>query len=352
MKERVTVLMPAYNAEKYIGQAIESILAQTLKDFVFLIIDDGSTDNTASIVRSYSDSRILFLQNDFNIGVKETLNKGLKASVTEYIARMDADDIAEPERLFLQQVFMDEHPEVGVLGSAFRFFGMENRIVSMPLENEEIKSRLFFFSGFCHPTVMIRNEVLKKNNVLYGSPVPYQDDYGHKLNEMEDTGFWHKLKHLTHFANLAQPLLKYRIEGQNISSKNARLIHQRKRTLYKDFLLKEITDEAAADKEIDFLFTLQYFKDDPHLSEIRQYRQFLNKVIKANQSSGIYNPLQFEISVEKIWTQFFYFITTMPLRYVLEYWKVNGKASRQQLLYYLKYKLSKFKTGVWNSGNN
>lgn len=111
---KISVIMPAYNAEQYISEAIESILNQTYSNFEFIIIDDGSTDRTVEMVQSYSDPRIRFVQNEHNLGVAATLNRGLKLATGEYIARMDADDIALRERFGKQVSFLDMHPEIAV----------------------------------------------------------------------------------------------------------------------------------------------------------------------------------------------------------------------------------------------
>ena len=107
----LTVLMPVYNAERYITESVDSILHQTLTDFEFLIIDDGSTDSTADIVRAYGDSRIRLIKNNVNLGISETLNKGIAIAQCELIARMDADDISLPHRLQTQFDYMIDHPE-------------------------------------------------------------------------------------------------------------------------------------------------------------------------------------------------------------------------------------------------
>src|SRR5688572_25142970 len=106
----VTVLMPVYNAEKYLKEAIDSILQQTLTDFEFLIIDDGSTDASVRIIRSYADSRIRLVQNETNAGITVTLNKGIELAKAPLIARMDADDISYPMRLQRQYDFFLAHP--------------------------------------------------------------------------------------------------------------------------------------------------------------------------------------------------------------------------------------------------
>lgn len=328
--------MPAYNAEKYIRQSIDSILNQSFSRFILLIIDDGSVDSTEKIIRSYNDERIVYVKNEQNMGVKETLNRGLVMADTEYIARMDADDIAVPERLKWQIEFMDLNQEVGVSGGYFEFFGDESAVVKMPLRDEEIKAKLFFFSGFSHPTVIIRTKILKNNNLFYGCPVSYDDQFGHKINEMEDSGLWHRMKHITQFANIDKVLIKYRKEGQNISGKNVKNVHNRKKIFY-HYLLNEIGIIDPPEDEVLFLFSLQYFKDNPQIENIKKYKLFLDQLIEANMRSKIYDVLQFEAAVNRIWEQFFYFVITLKSKYVIRYWKISGGFNFKQTIYYLKF---------------
>src|SRR5437867_1168505 len=122
----LTVLMPVYNASKHLREAIESILGQTFTDFEFLIIDDGSTDNSIEIIRSYNDPRIRFLVNEHNLGISATLNKGIELSSTELIARMDADDLSYPDRLQQQYDYFQQYPETVMLSTSVRIIGADN----------------------------------------------------------------------------------------------------------------------------------------------------------------------------------------------------------------------------------
>src|SRR5688572_29034662 len=117
---RITVLMPVYNAASFLREAIESILQQTFRDFEFLIIDDGSTDESIAIVQAYKDPRIRFLQNDANVGIAATLNRGIEMASCELIARMDADDISYPTRLQKQYDYMTLNPMCALLSTACR----------------------------------------------------------------------------------------------------------------------------------------------------------------------------------------------------------------------------------------
>lgn len=116
-KPAISVLMPVYNSEKYLNEAIESILNQTFVDFEFIIINDASNDNSENIIESYQDSRIKYFKNEKNLGVAKTLNKGLKLAQGKYIARMDSDDISLPERLYKQFKFMEVYNDIDVCGS-------------------------------------------------------------------------------------------------------------------------------------------------------------------------------------------------------------------------------------------
>lgn len=119
---RVTVLMPVYNVEKYVKEAIESVLNQSYKNFQLLILDDCSTDDTAGIVKSFTDTRIRYYRQEKNVGLAENLNSGVELSDTEYLARMDGDDISVPTWLEKQILFLDAHPEIGLCSVGFRFF--------------------------------------------------------------------------------------------------------------------------------------------------------------------------------------------------------------------------------------
>src|SRR5690242_9290742 len=115
MNPKVSVILPAYNVEKYIADAVNSILLQSFGDFELLVIDDGSTDNTRGIVQSINDPRLLYLSNGRNAGLAFTLNKGIDQSSGQYIARMDGDDISLPDRFRKQVAYLDEHPEVSMV---------------------------------------------------------------------------------------------------------------------------------------------------------------------------------------------------------------------------------------------
>ncbi len=206
---KISVIMPAYNAEKYIAEAIESILNQTFDDFEFIIIDDGSTDGTVCVVKGYSDKRILFYQNEHNMGVATTLNRGLGLATGEYIARMDSDDISLPERFEKQVCYMDEHPECAVLGAGIEMFVAQRGQRTFSQAAEELKVDLLFGCCFAHPVVMLRARCFGKTGFRYDND----------FNKMEDYDLWDRVSQEHDIAALPDILLQYRIHPSQVTQR-------------------------------------------------------------------------------------------------------------------------------------
>lgn len=209
----ISVLMPAFNAEKYIRTAVESILNQTFSDFEFLIIDDGSVDSTWEIIKVYAqkDSRIKLLRNQSNLGICETLNRGLRFAKGKYLARMDADDWSFPERLELQIAFMEANPKVVICGGNIKVCDENLKLLNKreyPQRDNQIRASIFRLNPFAHPTVMFRTEAVKKAG-----------GYNPKLADVEDYDLYFRLGKFGQFANLSQTLLKLRTHPSSISSR-------------------------------------------------------------------------------------------------------------------------------------
>lgn len=205
----VTIIMPVHNGEKYLREAIESILAQTFSNFTFLIIDDGSTDDSVNIINSYDDNRIKLLINEKNIGISKSLNRGIDNSQTKYIARMDQDDISFPNRIEEQINFMEAHPEIGICGTWMMAFNEEKQKVlkKRPVKNNDIRAMLLFNNPMAHPTVMIRKESLDANNLRYN----------HEFDGLEDYDLWERMSMVTKMENIPKALLLYRLHSTQLS---------------------------------------------------------------------------------------------------------------------------------------
>lgn len=205
----VSVVMPVYNGSRYLREAIDSILSQTYSNFELYIVNDGSTDDSENIIKSYTDPRVKYLANKRNSGICVTLNKGLSASTGKYIARMDCDDISMPHRFEIQVAYLETHPEVGIVGSDIVTFGegLEDRYFDFLHDRESCKAGLIFNTCFAHPSVMIRRDVLSAHQLYY-------DD---EFRGVEDYELWCRMARYTHLFNINQPLLHYRLHKNQVT---------------------------------------------------------------------------------------------------------------------------------------
>jgi glycosyltransferase involved in cell wall biosynthesis len=205
----ISVLMPVFNAQKDLRLAIDSILNQSFTDFEFLIIDDGSTDQSAQIFKSYADSRIRFLRNPKNLGLVPTLNRGLSEARGKYIARMDADDISEPLR-FESQVALLENDQADICGGLFRVIDAQGKVtndVSVPFQEDDLIACLANTVPFAHGSVMMRKSFLHQHRLEYG-PSPYAEDYDLWIRIFECGG---------RFVNVPQIIFQYRNYSSSLS---------------------------------------------------------------------------------------------------------------------------------------
>ena len=175
----VSVLIPCYNCEKYVEEAVMSIIKQTYSNLEILVIDDGSTDNTKTILQrlAQKDSRIRYIKNEENLKLIKTLNKGLDLCNGKYIARMDADDISLLTRIEKQVDFLETHPEIGVVGTYIQIFGVRESVWKMDTKDKYIRAHLFCNSSFAHPSVMMRTSILRDNHLYYNTDYPHAEDY-------------------------------------------------------------------------------------------------------------------------------------------------------------------------------
>lgn len=242
---RVSVLMPAYNSEKYIATAIESILNQTFSDFEFIIINDGSTDNTAKIVRQYArqDPRIKFIDNKKNRGLIAVLNMGLDLCTGEYIARMDSDDVSRPQRFELQVEYMDAHPECGVVSAWIQKFGptILRPEIDKYMSTVKLLDLVLYGSRVSHPAAMIRASVLRDNNIYYDPAYPHAEDYA----------LWASIAQFAELHNLQTVLLDYRWHDTNVSVVHRNIQHDSAHRIQRDLLSKYLSKSTDVQKFID-----------------------------------------------------------------------------------------------------
>ena len=206
----VSVVMSVYNGERFLREAVESILDQSFREFEFIIVNDGSTDGSAAILNEYqsADARVK-VHHEKHAGLVPSLNRGCELAEGKYIARMDADDIAKEDRLISQLNFMECHPEIAVLGGAVEWIDANARSLGTcryPSEDREIKATQLNDCAVWHPTVLLRKEVFV-----------WAGGYRSVVVDAEDYDLWLRIGERFQLANLNQVVLKYRIHPHQVS---------------------------------------------------------------------------------------------------------------------------------------
>jgi len=238
----VSIVMAAYNEEKYISEAIKSILNQTYTNFEFIIINDGSTDQTESIILSYQDKRIKYLKNEKNLKLIESLNKGLSVANGKYIARMDADDISSSIRLERQIAFMELNPDIGISGSQLNVFGDATGQMKFPLTHEDICLRLFMTSCFGNNVVIFRKKIFEKHKLYF--PKGYL--------HTEDFKCWTTWVKYAKAANLDESLVNYRAHQNSVSVQNRQIQRETSKRIRLEYTVETFNLEDKKNIAEDF----------------------------------------------------------------------------------------------------
>lgn len=264
----VSVIMPVYNAAPYLKESIESILNQTYRDFEFLIFNDGSTDNSAEIIKLYKDPRIRFYNCDKNFGYVKYLNDGIRLAAGDFIVRMDADDISLPKRLEKQISFLNNNYDVGLVGSWIGFTN-KSSVLKYPSSDENIKLAMFFWNPLAHPTIVFRKSLFVKNNLSYDN----------KYRPAEDYKLWTEMVKHTKIRNLKEKLLLYRVHSNQVSIKemgNGLVSGLKRNYLINSF---QFLDED----DINFLFDLICSKNDSDEHKIASIENRLRQILHKNE---------------------------------------------------------------------
>lgn len=288
----ISVIMPVYNAGNHLRAAIESILHQTFTDFEFLIFNDGSTDNSKEIILSYQDNRISFYDAETNEGYTKKLNAGLEIAAGKYIARMDSDDVSLPGRFEAQYNFMEANPEIAMCGTFFDFIGGSNGIRNFnwvsQTEPDLIKINLLFDCGICHPTVMIRNAILRDH------PIRYDESY----EPSEDYELWIRLAGKFKLANLHEKLLRYRISEEQVSNKK----NDRQRQNKFIFITGQLKRLHIEPSRIELLIHDHMFYGNAIVSfdYLPKLKSWIRKLTLANERYQVYEHPKFVTYLDQL----------------------------------------------------
>lgn len=287
----VSVLMPVYNGEAYLCEAIESILNQTFHNLEFIIINDGSTDGTAAILNDYreKDTRIRLYYQE-NQGIIRALNRGLELALGTYIARMDADDISVPHRLSRQVAFMESNPRVGVCGTWVELIGSSSHRVKFSRDDATLRCKLLFHNTLAHPSVILRREVFEQSGLCYNPEYTHSEDYD----------LWVQAARVTELANIPEVLLHYRVHLCQVGSVHREVQWDNTRRIHRAQLAQLLTsvseDEASLHESLgrrEFQLSREF---------ITRMDSWLRRLHNANQERKVYPGPEFSRLLGTYWT--------------------------------------------------
>ncbi len=279
--------MPVFNGETYLREAITSILNQTYSNFEFIIINDGSTDKTPEIIKKFNDSRINLLNNQTNIGIIHSLNKGIEFASGEYIARMDADDIALPKRLQTQLNYFIDNPNCKIIGGNYNII-TKNKTHSFnhQFTNNQLKTILLFSTCFMHPTVMFK----KSDDTIYNSQFKHTEDYE----------LWCRLAINYEFGFCTEKSINYRSHEQQISAQNKTFQLQKSAEIRKIYL----TNLGFTFNEKQFE-THNFIGDNVFItkkSQLIDIEAWLKNLINQNNTKNSIYQKDFNSIILKFWS--------------------------------------------------
>lgn len=301
MKPLVSVIMSVYNSEKYLSEAIESILNQTYRNFEFIIINDGSTDKSLEIIKNYAqqDSKI-FLISRGNRGLVASLNEGMKKARGKYIVRMDADDISLSARIEKQVEFMETNPDIVLCGTAAIVFDDKIQKKWKVFEDEKmIKAELLFSSPFIHPSIIMRKDLILKYNLFYNK----------KFLHTEDLELWNRISNYgLKMANINEILFKYR-NTPNSVTKNADKYETKRFNMISFIFKKNLKllhiDNTEKENNLHFNLTVNHRIRNIDNKEI--LFNYFEKIINANRTVQIYDENSLKKILGRKWLWYIYY---------------------------------------------
>lgn len=272
----ISVVMPVYNRASFLENSIESILTQTFADFEFIIVNDGSSDNSAEIIRSYHDRRIVYLENPYNIGNYPSRNRGHTFSRGKYICVMDSDDIAEANRLESQFGYLEDNLNVGIAGS--NCLEMPYLVTSdLPLTYEAIKVGLITRNRvFYHPTLMMRKSMLDTFKLTYDENYLFAGD----------GDLYMRASQYFPVINIEKPLLRYRVHNDNITNRHSRLQRFMAKEIAGSFLSVLNIFPTPDEKRIHFAIMWRQRIDPEWIPAVYEW---VDKIEKANDKQDFFD---------------------------------------------------------------
>lgn len=304
MKPLVSVIMPVYNAEKYIKESIEALLNQTYSNFEIIVIDDCGIDNSIELVKKYADNRFKFIHNKINCGIAYSRNIGLKNSRGKYVAILDDDDISMPKRLAAQVDFLENNKDIDVLGGESIWIDGYGQVIrgqiAIPKDPDYIKTSFLFGNMYNNSEVMFRKSLIDEYNISYED----------SLLGMEDFKFWIECSKIGKFSNLDELLLKRRMAGDNTTAKILRDNIRARKMVFADLQAYSLMKSGFAVSHHDMEMINKFINEEKKYQiydteEIYLFHGILNKLVNQAEELDFGDMEQIKACIKDIFIQCF-----------------------------------------------
>ena len=325
---RVSVLMPVYNKAAFVKEAIDSVLRGGFQDFEMICVDDKSTDDSVEVMRGINDPRVRIIHLEKNLGPAGAANRCLDEARGEYLVRLDADDLAVPDRLAKQVAYMDAHPDVVASGGHLQLFGARERLWTFPIEHDDCMANLLFGVPVSQGASIMRRNVIEQHAIRYDPSWPRVG---------EDWLFWLRVSRVGRFGNLDEAMTLYRRGEQNIS-------HGRDKS--EDFA--DLTRRAFAFFELPLseeqlelhLLAGKIFRREPDAAMVRALRAWLDELLTMNVARGLFPPAAFELRIAKAWDGLFHFLADRSASAAIAHMRISGRWPLDRLMYLGKRRIN------------
>ncbi len=291
---KVSVVIPVYNGDRYVSEAIESILAQSFTDFELILIDDASTDGSLDVLRSYKDPRVRVEFNEVNLGLAGAHNRGIDLARGHYLAMLDHDDCSYPERLATQVAFLDGHPDFALVGGWAEIMDEEGRTVRKQkryaLSPDEIRVNLIFQCALFHPSIMARREIMQRYR------------YSERFSISDDFDLFVRLARTFKLGNVPEVLVRHRRHRARTSYTKAHLKESENVTIFAD----QMSDLGVSYTEDDLkrhfiLGQMKTLEFTPDLDYLNWAESWLGQLQTANQRTLRYPEPAFSRVLRQTW---------------------------------------------------
>lgn len=318
---KASVVLPVYNKAPYLQECLDSILAQSFSAFELIAVDDASTDDSLSILRSGTDPRMKVIALERNVGPGGAAQRAIDAASGEYILRADADDIMLPERFAKQIALLDREPGIGACSGHIQLMTDPPVLHKVELEDVDCKAGMLFGVPLNQPASAYRRSVLVDNDIRFKDDWPH---YG------EDWMYQVHLARVTRFKNLDEPLILYRKGAMNIA-------HGRDRGADLDVLYRYIFDQLGFPISEDELevqpYTVRFFKEAPTPERIRRFRAWLLRLSELNAERKAFDQAAFQKRLDRMWNDLFHHLPEYGWTPTMAYFKAGGGVTFPRLYY-------------------